>query len=127
MSNFAKGGYEVFEVFDELMENIRNVKDIVEDSEEVAYEIQGVPEETIMLTDVVNQKIHTLEHKAQKVGKVINKMLSSIDEGNMILDETMEEIKKSNLVDLVDRKEIDANLNNISRKIQKVERYSNQI
>ena len=37
---------EIFEVFDELMESIQNVKDIVEGSEEVAYEIQDIPLET---------------------------------------------------------------------------------
>ena len=81
MSNVANGeivkeivnkNKEAFEVFDELMENIRNVKDIVEDSEEAACEIKNVPIETVMLTDTVNKKINTLEHKAEKVGRLIS-------------------------------------------------------
>ena len=114
---------DVFDVFDELMESISYVKDIVEDSEEVACEIQDVTLETIILTDTVNKKIQTLEHKAKNVGKVLNRMLSSIDEGNMIIDETMRDIKNNS----VDENEINNNLDSISKKVEMVTQYSKRI
>lgn len=114
---------EIFEVFDELMESIQNVKDIVEGSEEVAYEIQDIPLETMILTDAVNKKIQTLEYKAKKVGNVMNRMLSSIDEGNMIIDETMRDIKNNS----VDEDEINNNLYTISKKIEKIAQYGKRI
>jgi hypothetical protein len=114
---------DAYSVYEELMENIKIIKDIVKDTDEDASGMDNVSLEAELLTDILNRKLQMLEHKAKKVGKVMNRMFSSIDEGNMLIDETMKNIKYHNTCE----EDISNNLYSISRKLEKVEQYSKRI
>lgn len=135
---------EVIQVIDEFVENARQVKDITSGiayiSDEtnllslnasiksiragdvgkgfavVAGQIRTLAKETAELTDSINNIVESLEKSAYVSQKVINEVVSAINEENNTIDNTMQDFDSMEM----NIKDLSSNVNGISNRVNNV-------